>query len=1177
MTWIGRYSAGRRKLVDPNADPGVDRTKQPPVELSRDTFVHLLVKGDVTDRHGAFLEPSAEAMDAIAGMAQSMEPFRANQFKRTLTTFYDRLGKTLSKTPAKDRANVARAAINAMRALIEGVGVNERLMPSIATLTSLLEPRGVGGVEQLTKNAPEALKTLVDLTATQEGRANGHTSLHLYRNLVEVLEGRTKNLAAEDRPALWREVSAFVDRASPISGTDQTIAADLNAWVLDALAGGADWRGALAQAEAKAFERFDPHRQATLEQVKVSAEGVAAGTPGRTANDLLKGALIDLLQQNKAGDDTLYDKVQAFAIQAAQNAGRITDQNLPLVRDMAKIIGMTARNPGAANVIELFTTKLSNMLQKCPPDLLTDVANGKDASKIASGLIDVAATVGNRDRAQLEEAKQTLDRLPPGPSARAAAAFLPYVAQANIAPALAKALATKARHANDQEELNRFAQQFVALFPTLQQQLGADAGPVAAELAGGYGAAIPAKEIQKVGTLALAVKAAMPDVPLEALVGRDGDGRPGLSDLRKDLRHDPAPLLTQLLDAVKGMQLQPRDRLELVRRAMHLAGEAAMVDREIDQAFPRMLEDWRTGFGEPNKLAFAKQAGGPIAVRAGNDRDGLSFLRRHDALPPELAMTAGLHLEARQLAWLHDKLEGFRSHGHTRILRDAVFAAVELDRLDLLDALAGPKVDGKTMLATAELLATELRDGRIQNLPADQIIEALKNGRDPAAVLQDQGGVEVAGLDGVKATAAGAEILERFKPDLDALLNKMPPGQKVYSSTGENWRTPLLEVMKAVAEGRWPDASFEGDVAQRQLEGLSQEQVAIWKRDDITGTPDPAQAKRPEVQHAFKLLDGIRKALPQALEMEWTQETLDALSKERAEHIAGVRNNEKGSEAHRTHQAALGPLSDQVALLELKLALDRTLGENPPDAATALLQVKARLPSAERAAKRLGGAGFAEAISEVKAVAATIQSSPRDGRHAIDDNSLEAYLKSFDTGCLRANGGSNAVSLVEHIASPMYKMARAFNGSTGEARGFARLYRGTFPGYDGGHVIQLDILRPISRAAATGPEAKKILHEHFIDKATEMGLPYLTSDAEAVQIAKARGYRVLENQAVTLGVDHGHTGLHHAQNIETRTYWVYWKHAHNYPSLPAQADGVTTAEVQYTKHVILPPGVAEGQ
>jgi hypothetical protein len=370
------------------------------------------------------------------------------------------------------------------------------------------------------------------------------------------------------------------------------------------------------------------------------------------------------------------------------------------------------------------------------------------------------------------------------------------------------------------------------------------------------------------------------------------------------------------------------------------------------------------------------------------------------------------------------------------------------------------------------------------------------------------------------------------------------------------------------------------EIGKRQLDGLTREQIAIWMTDDVTGKRDPAQAERAEVKHAFTLLRGLKEALPVEVSLDgdgfedlaWDRATLDRLRAQQSELVDALHANERGSEEHRRLSGQIGPINRRVAVLDLYLHLDEMLAE-PPDAVTALLAAKPLLESARSAVRRLGGRGSAEVIGQIRDATGTIQTSPREGRHVTDENTLDGYFRAFTGGCLRVDNGSNKVSLIEHIAGAQYKIARGFNGDALEARGFARLYRFSFPGWTHKHGIQLDILREGGGGTNLNAETRRMMHEHMLAKAEAMGVPYLTSDDAALQLAEERGLEVLKSEKVAFHVDHGHTGLHHAQNIDYGTYWILWKHAHSYGSALQEPDESTEATRDYTKHVILPKSV----
>jgi hypothetical protein len=1169
-SWVRRITGDRVYSSAPST-----QTRHPSARIDADTFERLGVKSELAEAHGAFLETCEADLESLGASGRALEPFRAKQYTRTIDSFFKSLGKTLSQLEPDEAEAVAQASIAAMRKLVDAIGSNERLMPAIATLSSMLEIRGAHEPGALAKNAPKALEILIEFAREQEGQRGGHTAFHLLRNLIEVLERRTKGLSAAQaqrgaseaseggrdgfagpgtvyRPAMWREVAAFIERTMPASGIDQTFGADLNMSVLQALAGGSTWQDALQTAEQQAIATWAPKHSAVLEQL--------GGLPPP-----LDGALADLIRANKTGDDALYGSAQQFAAQVAAQRHRIGEHNQAIVDDLAVICTQIERSPAAAKILDYFAGILPSLLN-CGPDVLMEVRRRSGALELA--LLDASAALNGFDAATIGEVKNILDALPEPLDAQAALAILDHLRSGAVTIPLAHALADRARHASDYDELVRFAGKFANYFVALSV-LGDQAGPVAAALAKGQGAAMPAAELAKIAQLGRSILRVLPGTPLTPLIGSDGDGRPGLADLRANLRHDPQPLLDKLLGPIEAEPAEHRP--ELLRRAIHVAREAAMIDRDIGTAFPRIEEDWRFGLAQPQELSFVPKGGKLHLVRSGSEPTGLEFLRAHDRLPPELAFSAGRHLDQQQLVWLNKNVQSFFNNGRVRVLRDLVFAAIEAQRLDLIDAFVAERVDHKTMMANAEFVAVEFRQGRLQQLPIDRLVQGLNAARDAAAEIT---GERLGGAP----TVGGQTALAKFKTQFDALIAATPPEGTVYAAKGKNWRDPLEQVMNAVAAGNLPAWRAQCDVGKRQLEGLTAKQIEIWIRDDVTGNPDPKQAERPEVQRAFTLLKGLKEALPVEVrlgefpgfeDMAWDQASLDRLRARHTELVAALHANERGTDEHRALSRQIGPVARRLAILELHQSLVQ-LAASPKDPVTALLENKALIHEALSSVRQLGGRGTVDAMRQIRDVARTIQSSPRDGRHAVDESTLEGMFGAFTGGCLLVPGGSNQVSLIEHIASVMYKIGRTINAGTTEVRGFARLYRFTFPGWEHKHAIEMDVLKGPGGAVVNDAGAKKMLHEHMLAKAEAMGLPYLTEDPVAIELAKAKGLTVLESQSVTFHVDHGHTGLHHAQNIENQTYWILWQHAHKYGNLVAEPDANTEAARTYTKHVILP-------
>src|SRR5262249_2730457 len=145
----------------------------------------------------------------------------------------------------------------------------------------------------------------------------------------------------------------------------------------------------------------------------------------------------------------------------------------------------------------------------------------------------------------------------------------------------------------------------------------------------------------------------------------------------------------------------------------------------------------------------------------------------------------------------------------------------------------------------------------------------------------------------------------------------------------------------------------------------------------------------------------------------------------------------------------------------------------------------------------------------------------RQGVYAADDDDVEAWVSSFDAGCISSHGGGNNYTQVEFITGAQYRMLRTLNGDAGITRSMLRRYRAEMPNYKG-HVLWMNTPMNVGRGGQGATQEMNVLaFEHGIRKAMAMGVPFMFDGSQyGAQAAQALGLKV-QQTAVKLLVDRG--------------------------------------------------------
>lgn len=1209
MSWIRKVSGPRvaPQGAVPNgapAAPAAAAAKEKLADADLDLLAPARLSEKVLAQAGASLKGAVPDLTAIAERADRLEPHRALQLGRALDTFYQRLGKELARVPAADRQAAAEATVKALRTLVERVAHEELVGPAVSGMTDLVryfaasmssrEPLPGRALADAAAAAERAMSAVIDTT---DGRMGAASALNVYPNLVWQVENRAP-LAGAARFERWSELAQFTGDVLPRARIEQVEVAELAAKLAVAL--DRDPKTALTRVKAEVFDAaamsLAPAR-GQLGQVPANLQG-----DGRAAFDAMARAMTAVLDANPQGPGSIGAAMEALAgrvFDLTPNAGA---PQSAAWRAIAKVLEAAATTPAVETMVRFLSENVALVLGD-PRALQALEAPGADAGALVSALVRAQAARLGLPAQRLDVALAKLDALPETPRLAAALAILqqPRLAEEATAPALVQAIAESAASLGH-EALATFASRFATAFTPLAARLGAErALPAAAALARtNLGEALDPARAEAVAELASMVVASMPDAPLAKMMVDDAERRPGLLTLTNAAayRFPPANHLAGLLGLARDVRLPPEAKLEVARQAMFAAGELSKLDRDPGATYQVMQRDWRAALADPNALHFAVKAGDAIGIRAGGARKNdapdqaiVRFFREHAGLPPELAVTAGVHFSAEQMTWLMGQVTATRSRAQVRNVRDGILAVMEAGHPDLVEVMRTSRSPTSAITGTLAYIATEYRGGRLGQVPFDAIRRGLEAGEDPAAQIERERAqaalaqMGLANLNAGRADAQGLETMKKALPDVQGILRVLPENGNAHGAPSAKLREPFLACLRAVVDGTWHTARYEGDVAKRQLAKLTPEQRAIWAEESITpmqaAAPQPAG---PELAEAMTLVRGLGPALVKearlpAIEglpaLAYDVASRDLLRGEVAKLSTELHEKVKGSDEHRTLSKKIGPMAASLAVIDLVLALEDVRAKGVQEPTATIARLRPLMSSGMSAARKLGARGSADAMKRVLETAPEVKQSPRAGVYAADEDALDAFVTAFDGGCMRAQGGGNQGGQIEFITSPQYKMLRVCNGEVGVTRSVIRLLDVELPNYKG-MALWIDGPYTTNRGGNPTPEMWKLAYKHALNKARAMGIPLMygpigygggkDSGAPAMQEVGA----VSQPAAAKVSFDRGTTGFHHCQSLlGDQKYWVTWPGfaVGNYPIV---AEDQTRYQADINCSVVMP-------
>jgi len=1172
VNWLGKISQNRvqGRGQDPVAQ-GV-AAKVDPAKLKA-----TLVSDKVLKKYGAALAPAAGDMQAIARAGGDLTSHRVKQFSNAVDQFYSALGRSTDQLEPDVREAVIKASMGAMRQVVESLAQHPDLMPAMAALSSLLEPRGKHDADPRA-HAEAAKKSVLDVVSRFESRLGTSSVLFGFRNLVEGYESSSEGLTAGRRPEIWQAVTDYLEQVVPRPGCNQGQLGIITGLFMRAVRETPDDpKRALQSASQAALEPHVGTVNALLEQLQVEPANLQPGSPGKTAFESMQWALQSVVGNNPAGPEEVFGAIELLQGKLPQAAQTANPEEAKGYQALGKILELAGSTSAVQAVLSYAAQKLPGLVTHAGSRaVLVRAARMQKPESVAPLLLQAhLATLGrNADDPALAAALDKIGRLPPAPALRSALALLPHVHQ-NYAGPLADALFVESRTADSSEALDAFVTRFVAGFAQMRNQ-GADMGPVAAALArSGSGNIVPQVAVQLAQNVNN-LKARLPDTPIAKVLEQGRNGEAGLIGLSQNgnFLHQPLPVLNSMLEAVSQAGAK-KDASADVRIAMSITEQLCQLDRNPAQTdLAQVREDFSAALADAK--AFTSAAPGAPAKSAG------AFAAAHPDFPIELVFTAGRHLNKPQMQWLQSELSSTRSHAYKRSLRDMVLGVVKADRKDFLDTLIASGADRAAKTRAVEFISVQHRTNQAPQAPWDALVEGLKAGKDPVDEIEGQKAMAAMG-------AVGLDALPKVDPEGMAVLAKAGKQLKNFLAFNfgnfgkpkEYFTEPLMAAIRSQADGSWPAPKYESESAKVHLAPLQPEQLDVWKTAGVSGAAAPAPIDPAQIEEPLQLLSGLARTLTQHVSIKgkgfedigWSQDSFKKLSGQYEQLIGELRNGQKGSKAHRARSKKIGPIRDRLALLELQLELKKHFTKDglKGDGAAAFRALRPLAQAALPSLRKQGANGFIQAIEGVLDAGPppSAPTAARAGSYVADDDSLDAWLMAFGGGCLHPENGHNRAALVEYMTGSQYRIVRAFKDDKQVSRSFMRLHRiDAGNGYKG---LALTIDPPMAGSAgAPGPQERDAMYRHALKKASAMGLPLFIRGNDLDAAAQEQGLAVHKGQTKVY-VHKGMTGMHQSEGLGN--YWVSWPGmtGHNYGNCRIQGDPAE-AELNLNFSIIMPKG-----
>ncbi|MCK6546552.1 hypothetical protein L6R52_11950 [Myxococcota bacterium] len=1212
--WVGRLSAERtvaEKTSKPELGGGAVKAgapiKAPDAKLGASPLAGLGVPEKVLKDHAAPLGAAIADVTGIADFGGKLEPWRQRGIERIVEQLYKNLGLALSQVPAESRPALAKESLGAMRALMERTGGGDQLASTISAALGLFESglrlttqkRLVSTpAEQLgaMKVAVDAVSTLSDALATRAGTS---TALNVFPVLVEQLERSRGALTPKARQEIWSAVSKLLVEDGPKTGTTQDLVAELAKALGAALeAKPASVEAALTDTRARFFEAFAQPRR-DMENGLALVPQLAEGTPSRAYADALNDALKKTLAAHPVTTAPLYPAMFDLRARADELLRAFPAEGLTFIPSIAAIVaklGPTEVAEPALATLGAWITQLANAPLASAG--LEKAAAARDLGATARGLVEAALGMGRvapADVPGLDVELAKLEKLAPTKALQVAVALAPVLAdgQGNTASVVRHVI--EAAERGGKNDLVGFLRDFAlrdrhltsafALYgisgndATKQQALAAAVASISTGHELGAAANV-------VASLVRTVEASLPGARVREMIAPDAQDRPGLwklADPGVRYRNGVEPFFDQLVAAAARGGASRGDatvQTTAVRAALAIAAAVGNLDGNADLPFRRIAADLEAAFADAKELTWAKPEKNAVGLRAQNQHSVAAFLDAHTALPMELALTAGVHLDQPSMAWLTDRMERSAGRDTRRALRDFIFGCVDAGRLDLVEALRTTQAPPKAVSRAIAFVGAQFRLGQLGQVPFDRLVEGFKANVDAIAQVEQEkmkatlDGIGLGALiEGGKATEVGLAELAKCKEPIKYVLEHLVDGY-VAANDGDHLqcgpvRAPFSKALQSIAEGTWPAPKYENEGGKRQLATLSGPQQALWRQESVTALNAPVNPEeQARLAETMTLLKGVAKALERSApvvagipNLDWSPASLGTLERVYAEKVAALRNVEKGSADHRKLSSEIGPTREALALVRFAVGVRGANG----DPKTALLNLKETLADAVSALKAAKMGAAVEVVRDAMYEAQAIKTSPKQGTYAVDTDNPEALLASSRGGCCDYTSYRRWVPAMMLLEANQ-KVIRVYEGERWSQRALFHFHEAKIPGdppYEGPVLFLNYAYGPNGGQQANASQA--LLYKHALEKAFAMGVPLITP-ADVSAAARELGAQQ-QNVRIEVQMTPGTTGFNFSDYYFTHTEGHY-DYVYDVHKLAA---GKPKGTVAKAINVVMPP------
>lgn len=1134
--WITRFGAKRVEINQREGLEGPAPQVLDPRKVDRLQGAGFSKK--LVDAHGVSLAGATKDAAAVTAFVEGLG-WRGRSVGRLVDQLYKSLSLALDQVPEERRSELAERSLAAVRKIIERAGDGDRLIPTLGAVVSLFD-FSVRQVEQghvhpqpdaQVSQVESAAEDVAALEAALGARIGAGRSLTLYPALVERIERKLGPMTPAKRQDLRQRVAKFLVETGPLTGFRPETSGQLAMLLNQALEEAKTPAAAL-------FETAAAYRATNQEQLEEARRQLAAADP-YAAQDPAKKALFErmnvvlgeVLDAHPNAPPAFYQQVTQARASLVQQLRYGRGEDPKHYEPLIDLIGRFGKTE-AAQPFLTWVANITYQYQRQPDaaEMIRNAVKEKDGAKAARLLAEASLLLsGNRvdPKAPVAKALAEIETLPPAGALAAQLALHQILQYPNDhAPAVVRAVVGEAS-LQSRDDPFKHLEQVASLAGPVQQALARHAiheqtpkqrEALAAELTrvisrASYAGNAPAQAAMMIQS----VQQSLPKADATSLVDASED-RPGIWNLVNPAlqwRVPPQDLLPQILAAMTRAKIDKKDQAvqtRAARVAIELAAVVGNLDGDHQIPFEQILTDLERGLAAPSKLTFAVREEGAVGVRAQKKPDAFAFLKAHDALPMELRMSAGRHLDPEQIGWLIERCETSTGRDTRRALRDFTLGCIKAKKLAFFDAIRTSDAPAKSVSRVIHFVARAYREDKLADLPFAQIDKELAKGADPIVELEEKAAREalkdlnLAEVVAGKVDPAGLAELSRCAEAIRYIMEHLEPGHREDGiDCHERLHGVFLDVLKATAEGRWPEPKYESEWGKKNLACLDPRQKALWRTESVTaaGASPGAMRALGEAVHLLRGLDAALRdhedllATPGMNRLGFTAKSLERLEKEHGDVLAQLRRCKKGSARHRELSNRMSELGAPLAILRFSLALQAQKG----DAESLLLELRPLLVDLKAALSRRNLPNLARIVDRVEHTAGQIRTSPKEGAYAADEDNLFALLTSTNTGGCVSYTGFRRYANVGFAANAGDKLIRAYADGKFMGRSVLKLFEAKIDGYDG-PVLWLN---NIALTNGGGQEQTDLITRHAINKARAMGIPLCTSQVDPSAQAERMG------------------------------------------------------------------------